>query len=123
MGTLLIVLLVLFVLGGGGWGYARWRRERPAGVLSHMTEHRKVAARTSLILQHMMFTCGLKKATLRQNSHAHGGTTTHASGSRVAAMYKATNLRHFPCVDLQKIQELWRGRAQRGRHVDAIDAR
>jgi len=25
MGTLLIVLLVLFVLGGGGWGYSRWR--------------------------------------------------------------------------------------------------
>ncbi|MGB8475716.1 MAG: hypothetical protein WCE61_16680 [Candidatus Acidiferrum sp.] len=26
MGTLLIVLLVLFLLGGGGWGYSRWRR-------------------------------------------------------------------------------------------------
>lgn len=25
METLLIVLLVLFVLGGGGWGYRRWR--------------------------------------------------------------------------------------------------
>jgi hypothetical protein len=25
MTTLLIVLLVLFVLGGGGWGYSRWR--------------------------------------------------------------------------------------------------
>jgi hypothetical protein len=25
MGTLLIVLLVLFVLGGGGWGYRRYR--------------------------------------------------------------------------------------------------
>jgi len=25
MSTLLIVLLVLFVLGGGGWGYSRWR--------------------------------------------------------------------------------------------------
>jgi len=25
METLLIVLLVLFVLGGGGWGYSRWR--------------------------------------------------------------------------------------------------
>jgi hypothetical protein len=25
MGTLLIILLVLFVLGGGGWGYSRWR--------------------------------------------------------------------------------------------------
>jgi hypothetical protein len=25
MGTLLIVLLVLFLLGGGGWGYSRWR--------------------------------------------------------------------------------------------------
>jgi len=24
--TVLIVLLVLFVLGGGGWGYSRWRR-------------------------------------------------------------------------------------------------
>jgi hypothetical protein len=31
MGIVLIVLLVLFLLGGGGWGYARWRRERPAG--------------------------------------------------------------------------------------------
>ena len=26
MDTLLIVLLVLFLLGGGGWGYSRWRR-------------------------------------------------------------------------------------------------
>jgi len=26
METLLIVLLVLFVLGGGGWGYSRYRR-------------------------------------------------------------------------------------------------
>jgi len=26
MGTILIVLLVLFLLGGGGWGYSRWRR-------------------------------------------------------------------------------------------------
>ena len=25
MGTVLIVLLVLFLLGGGGWGYSRWR--------------------------------------------------------------------------------------------------
>jgi len=25
METLLIVLVVLFVLGGGGWGYSRWR--------------------------------------------------------------------------------------------------
>jgi hypothetical protein len=25
MDTLLIVLLVLFVLGGGGYGYSRWR--------------------------------------------------------------------------------------------------
>ena len=25
MMTILIVLLVLFVLGGGGWGYSRWR--------------------------------------------------------------------------------------------------
>jgi hypothetical protein len=25
METLLIVLVVLFVLGGGGWGYRRWR--------------------------------------------------------------------------------------------------
>jgi hypothetical protein len=24
--TLLIVLIVLFVLGGGGWGYSRYRR-------------------------------------------------------------------------------------------------
>jgi hypothetical protein len=24
--TLLIVLLVLFLLGGGGWGYSRWGR-------------------------------------------------------------------------------------------------
>ncbi|MHB8502590.1 MAG: DUF3309 family protein [Candidatus Acidiferrales bacterium] len=27
MGTILIVLLVLFLLGGGGWGYSRWRRD------------------------------------------------------------------------------------------------
>jgi hypothetical protein len=26
METILIVLLVLFLLGGGGWGYSRWRR-------------------------------------------------------------------------------------------------
>jgi hypothetical protein len=26
METVLIVLLVLFLLGGGGWGYSRWRR-------------------------------------------------------------------------------------------------
>jgi hypothetical protein len=25
MSTLLIVVLVLFLLGGGGWGYSRWR--------------------------------------------------------------------------------------------------
>ena len=25
MSTLVVVLLVLFVLGGGGWGYSRWR--------------------------------------------------------------------------------------------------
>ncbi len=25
METVLIVLLLLFVLGGGGWGYSRWR--------------------------------------------------------------------------------------------------
>jgi hypothetical protein len=25
MSTVLIVLLVLFLLGGGGWGYSRWR--------------------------------------------------------------------------------------------------
>jgi len=25
METILIVLLVLFLLGGGGWGYSRWR--------------------------------------------------------------------------------------------------
>jgi hypothetical protein len=28
METVLIVLLVLFLLGGGGWGYSRWRAER-----------------------------------------------------------------------------------------------
>jgi hypothetical protein len=26
METVLIIVLVLFVLGGGGWGYSRWRR-------------------------------------------------------------------------------------------------
>jgi hypothetical protein len=26
METILIVLLVLFLIGGGGWGYSRWRR-------------------------------------------------------------------------------------------------
>jgi hypothetical protein len=26
MGTILIVLLVVFLLSGGGWGYSRWRR-------------------------------------------------------------------------------------------------
>ena len=26
MDTILIVLIVLFLLGGGGWGYSRWRR-------------------------------------------------------------------------------------------------
>jgi len=25
METILIVLLVLFLIGGGGWGYSRWR--------------------------------------------------------------------------------------------------
>jgi len=25
METVLIVILVLFLLGGGGWGYSRWR--------------------------------------------------------------------------------------------------
>ena len=25
METVLIVLLVLFIFGGGGWGYSRWR--------------------------------------------------------------------------------------------------
>jgi len=25
METVLVVLLVLFLLGGGGWGYSRWR--------------------------------------------------------------------------------------------------
>jgi len=25
MSTILIVLLVLFLVGGGGWGYSRWR--------------------------------------------------------------------------------------------------
>ena len=28
MSTLLIVILVLFLLGGGGWGYSRWRGSR-----------------------------------------------------------------------------------------------
>jgi hypothetical protein len=27
METVLIVVLVLFLLGGGGWGYSRWRRK------------------------------------------------------------------------------------------------
>ena len=26
METILIIVLVLFLLGGGGWGYSRWRR-------------------------------------------------------------------------------------------------
>jgi hypothetical protein len=26
METVLIVVLVLFLIGGGGWGYSRWRR-------------------------------------------------------------------------------------------------
>jgi len=26
METILIVLLVLFLIGGGGWGYSRWHR-------------------------------------------------------------------------------------------------
>ena len=26
METILIILLVLFLVGGGGWGYTRWRR-------------------------------------------------------------------------------------------------
>jgi hypothetical protein len=26
MGTILIVLLIVFLLGGGGWGFSRWRR-------------------------------------------------------------------------------------------------
>jgi len=39
METLLIVLLVLFLLGGGGWGYRRWRSWRSA---SHeLTAHQK----------------------------------------------------------------------------------
>jgi hypothetical protein len=25
METVLIILVVLFLLGGGGWGYSRWR--------------------------------------------------------------------------------------------------
>jgi len=29
METALIVLLVVFLLGGGGWGYSRWRAARP----------------------------------------------------------------------------------------------
>jgi hypothetical protein len=28
MSTILIVLLVLFLVGGGGWGYSRWRGYR-----------------------------------------------------------------------------------------------
>jgi hypothetical protein len=27
MFTILVVVLVLFLLGGGGWGYSRWRRD------------------------------------------------------------------------------------------------
>jgi hypothetical protein len=26
METILIVVLIVFLLGGGGWGYSRWRR-------------------------------------------------------------------------------------------------
>jgi hypothetical protein len=41
--------------------------QRHKMVLSQITENRKVEARKSLILQHTIFTFGLKKATLRQN--------------------------------------------------------
>jgi hypothetical protein len=27
METILIVLLIVFLFGGGGWGYSRWRRD------------------------------------------------------------------------------------------------
>jgi len=26
MSTLVMVILLVFLLGGGGWGYSRWRR-------------------------------------------------------------------------------------------------
>jgi len=32
MDTLLIGLVVLLLLGGGGWGYSRCRRERPLAI-------------------------------------------------------------------------------------------
>ena len=38
MTTILIVLIVLFVLGGGGWGYSRWRGVAPA---CHLTREVK----------------------------------------------------------------------------------
>ena len=31
METALIVLLVVFLLGGGGWGYSRWRGSATTG--------------------------------------------------------------------------------------------
>ena len=37
------------------------------GILSQITENRKVEARKSLIFRHTIFTFGLKNATLRQN--------------------------------------------------------
>jgi hypothetical protein len=40
---------------------------RQLGVLSQITENRKVEARKSLIFRHTIFTFGLKNATLRQN--------------------------------------------------------
>jgi hypothetical protein len=33
METALIVLLVLFLLGGGGWGYSRWHGQRDQQAL------------------------------------------------------------------------------------------
>jgi hypothetical protein len=47
METVLIVLLVLFVFGGGGWGYSRWRG---------WSDHRMNAARRFLPL-----ICGIYK--------------------------------------------------------------
>ena len=69
-------------------------------VLSQITENRKVEARKSLILQHTIFTFGLKKATLRQNlakstcqlslmtSFPHGTTAYH---HEIAVMAKLFN--------------------------------
>jgi hypothetical protein len=48
----------------------------PSLVLSQITENRKVEARKSLILQHTIFTFGLKKATLRQNPLAYWSSSS-----------------------------------------------